>query len=196
MKGFCTFLENASVSCFGNSPLITKVMHHFEGPFLWGWAHVGWAGRRWCAWFLEQGLPPASGSASRPPGSQALVLLTKWSHGPEILEKPVPNRDRFVNKCKICSADQLIKLTEVLWESQIFGKASTLIALDLPLEGWKWNIPGCHFNAAESGWSSDLLYWTSSTQCSAWTSALGPEQPSYFISLEKLRPEVGSLWKC
>lgn len=47
------FLENASISCFGNSPWsqrwCTTLKGHFSeaGP-------VGWAGRRWCAWFLEQ----------------------------------------------------------------------------------------------------------------------------------------------
>lgn len=57
--------------------------------------------------FWSKGLPPASGSASKAPWNQACPAhkVESWT---EILEKPVPNRDRFVNKCKICSADQLI----------------------------------------------------------------------------------------
>lgn len=151
---FLHFSLKMQVSPVLELTLITKVMHHFEGPFLWGWAR--WLGRAavMCLVSGAKGFHLHLAQLPRPPGTR-LVLLTKWSQGAEILEKPVPNRDRFVNKCKICSADQLIAHWSFYRVTDIWK--STLIALDLPLEGWKWNIPGCHFNAAESGWSSDLL---------------------------------------
>ena len=179
MKGFCTFPWKCKYLLFWKLTLITKVMHHFEGPFLWGWARwLGWAGVM-CLVSGAKGFHLHLAQLPRPPGTR-LVLLTKWTHGAEILEKAVPNRNRFVNKCKICSADQLIahwgfyRVTDI-WKSKHLDCIRFTAGLKME-HSW---VP------LQRCWIRMELrsaYWTSSSGALHEHSTLGPEQPSYFIS--------------
>lgn len=186
MKGFCTFPWKCKYLLFWKLTLITKVMHHFEGPFLWGWAR--WLGQAavMCLVSGAKGFHLHLAQLPRPPGTR-LVLLTKWSHGAEILEKPVPNRDRFVNKCKICSADQLIAHWSFYRVTDIW-KSKHLDCVRFTAGGLKMEHSWVPLQRCWIRMELRSACWTSSSGALHEHSTLGPEQPSYFISLEKLRP--------
>ena len=186
MKGFCTFPWKCRYLLFWKLTLITKVMQHFEGPCLWGWAC--WLGpvRVMCLASGAKGFHLHLAQLPRPPGTR-LVLLTKSTHGAEVLEKPVPNRDRFVNKCKICSADQLRAHWGFYGVTDIW-KRKHLDCIRFTPGGLKMEYSWVPLQPYWIRVELRSAYWTSFSGAQPEHSTLGLVQPSYFIGLEKLRP--------